>query len=99
MGGWSVRVPVCLSLRRVLFVFAAVASLPLDGCGGRDPDVGVIHQAAQAPPTIVQSLQRCLPGRCAVGQVQGNRMPPYNLGTGYTCDALRSETYSACMRQ
>lgn len=42
------------------------------------------------------AIQKCLIGRCEMGQCDPNKLPAYSLGLGYTCDSHRSDVYHDC---
>lgn len=60
---------------------------------------GAETDRAAAGGSVTDALRTCLTGRCRQGETDPGKLPPYNLGSGYTCDAERLRVYAACMRR
>lgn len=58
---------------------------------------GVFGKASATP--LDDALGKCLIGRNALGETSSDRLPPYNLGRGFTCDRARAEAFAICRIQ
>jgi hypothetical protein len=62
------------------------------------PEPSPEKREVETTNSMMDALKQCLRGRNRqLGPQDPNKMPPYNLGYGYICDAYRQMIYDRCM--